>query len=372
MFTFPLDCRALFEERRRQFAAWGIPRRLIQTVESRINDVWFEGPGGWCREWAREAEIACARRNWLLAAHLYGAACFPVANTPLRREAMRMQTECFLRAAADFPCSFDRLAQPGLGVVHLYQPHGAGAWPLVCVSGGVDTGKMALHRMALALALLGRFRVLAMDMPGTGESARSLRPDAENDYRAWLDHFAGEGRRALLGISFGGHWAAKLALMGEVDAAVNLGGPLIGASELEADHAADLPNGMTGIVAHALGLPAMPSRQEVVARLQAFSLRRQGCLERAGGSPLLVVNGEADPYVPAEETETFRSRPRTEVWRFAGLGHCAAERLPRIAPGMIAWLRLRLHGAHAGNRLGYGLATRFLPRLCLPAASGKG
>ncbi|UTH76039.1 alpha/beta fold hydrolase [Chromobacterium sp. IIBBL 290-4] len=363
MFTFPLDSRELFAERRRQFAGWGIPRVCMDRVESRVVDVWRDGEGGWSREWAREAEQAVERRRWLLAAHLYGAACFPVANTPLRREAQRLQVACFLRASAWFPCRFERLELPGLGAAHLYQPHGEGAWPLVCLSGGVDTGKIALHRLALALARIGRFRVLAVDMPGTGESSLPLRADSEGYYRAWLARFAQGGPRALLGISFGGHWAAKLALGGEVDAAVNLGGPLIGAAELDADYAAALPNGMSGIVAHALGLAAMPSAEEALALLQLFSLRRQGLLDGCDAAPLLAVNGEADPYVPAAETEVFRAWPQAEVWRFSGLGHCAAEALPRILPALIAWLRMRLHGDTPLNRLAWRASRALLPRL---------
>ncbi|WP_158104713.1 MULTISPECIES: hypothetical protein [Streptomyces] len=37
---------------------------------------------------------------------------------------------------------------------------------------------------------------------------------------------------AYLGLSFGGHWAVKLAVRGVVDAAVNIGGPT-GADEPE-------------------------------------------------------------------------------------------------------------------------------------------
>ncbi|OQS26177.1 alpha/beta hydrolase [Chromobacterium violaceum] len=375
MFTFPLDCRQLFDERRRQFAAWGIPRAVVARVERLVEDAWRDGPGGWCREWSVEAGRAEAGGRWLLAAHLYGAACFPVANTPGRREALRRQVQCFLRAAGAFPCHFQRLESAELGPLHLYQPRGVDAAPLLCLSGGVDTGKIALHRLAVWLVRLGGFRVLAADMPGTGENPQRLTRDADGYYRQLLQGFGGGGRCGMLGVSFGGYWAAKLALAGDVAAAVDLGGPLIGVEELDAGYAAGLPNGMSGIVAHALGWTEMPPPDEALAMLRRFSLRRQGWLTPGRGAPLLAVNGEADPYVPAWESEVFRAWPQGEVWRFAGLGHCAAERLPWILPALSAWLRTHLIGNSAGNRLALQLARLLLPRqappLSLPMAGGS-
>ncbi|WP_060262234.1 hypothetical protein [Burkholderia ubonensis] len=64
MFVFPLDPRDLFDERRLQFAGWGIPSSVIQRVERRVTDNWHEGPGGWAYEWSREAAMARAGKRW--------------------------------------------------------------------------------------------------------------------------------------------------------------------------------------------------------------------------------------------------------------------------------------------------------------------
>jgi hypothetical protein len=83
--------------------------------------------------------------------------------------------------------------------VHLYAPTADDARPLVLLSGGVDTGKMELNRLACLLARIGRFRVAAIDMPGTGESRMALTADAENIYQELLATLAPTGKKAVLG-----------------------------------------------------------------------------------------------------------------------------------------------------------------------------
>ena len=297
MFIFPLDRVALFAERSRQFASWGIPGSIILRMQARITQTWREGPGGWPFEWWQEAEKAERADDLMLAAMLYGAARFPVIATPMRQLALERQVVCFERAARSLPVHFERLqlAPPsamGLSVpVHLYAPKASREQPLVLLTGGVDTGKIELHRLAYLLARFGRFRVVAIDMPGTGESRMALTANSDSIYQELLAMLAPTGPKALFGISFGGHWAAKLALLGAVDAAIDLGGPVVvfdaGTAFMQA-----LPNGMAGIMANACGLSSMPNEEETEKLVHPFSLRRQGLLEGNACAPMLVINGE--------------------------------------------------------------------------------
>ncbi|WP_052007240.1 alpha/beta fold hydrolase [Burkholderia paludis] len=375
MFAFPVNPRDLFDERRIQFVRWGIPRATIARVEQRVTDNWHDGPGGWTREWSREAAAAQADNRWLLAAMLYGAARFPVVCTPARQEALRNQVQCFLRASASFPVHFERIEvrhdDDGGAVrfpAHVYQPRQRGEYPVVCLTGGVDTGKMELHRLALVLALYGRLTVVAIDMPGTGETDTPLQPDSDRLYRTVLSRFGGRRKKAIVGVSFGGHWAAKLALRNEVDAAIDWGGP-IGAAHRDAGALAQLPNGMTGIVANAARLPGLPDVAAMERFLGLFSLRNQGWLDGADCAPLLAVNGDCDPYIPDEDVRVFSAYPSARVWLLRGLGHCAAEASMRVVPGMLAWLRATLYGHGVGNRAALRLAEWVLPaRADIPQA----
>lgn len=366
MFTFPLAPQDLFAERSRQFAGWGIPWRIIRRVQARVDDSWREGPGGWAWEWWQEAVAAEQEGRLMRAAMLFGAARFPVIATPLREQALERQALCFGQAARRLPGQFERRHVPlasagGLAVpVHLYAPGAASQLPLVLLSGGVDTGKMELHRLAYILAQAGRFRVAAIDMPGTGETRVPLTAAAEGIYQELLAVLAPSGPKAVLGVSFGGHWAAKLALLGAVDGAIDLGGPVT-VFESGSAFTSSLPNGMAGIIANACGLAAMPGLAEIDALMRPFSLRGQGLLGRAGAAPLLVINGEHDQYIPQEDSTLFAGRNGNQVWLMRGMTHCAAEGFMRIVPAMIAWLRLRLHGESRAAQLALRLAEGVLP-----------
>lgn len=375
MFTFPLDPDELFLERSQQFASWGIPRNTIARVQAQVRDSWHEGPGGWTDEWLREAEKAEAEGRFLRAAMLYGAARFPVIVTPMREHALSCQVACFEKAMRSLPVHFERRqvklkrSVDGIISIHLYAPSSAGDQPLVLLSGGVDTGKMELHRLAYLLAKIGRFRVAAMDMPGTGENRMALTADAENIYRDLLATLAPTGRKAIIGVSFGGHWAAKLALLGAVDAAVNLGGPSV-VFDAGSDFARALPNGMPGIIANAWGLDAMPDDEDLNSRMQAFSLRGQGLLEQSTCAPMLLINGELDQYIPQRDSTIFAQYPGNQVWLMRGMTHCAAEGMVRIVPAMITWLRKQLFGSTLASRSTLWLSECLLPErlsMAMPA-----
>lgn len=237
--------------------------------------------------------------------------------------------------------------------VHAFRRRRAASRSLLVVSGGVDTWKVELHRLLVALARLSGLTVAAIDMPGTGESELPLAPDSDRIVAAAIDQLAERWRApatGFFGISFGGHWAAKLALTDRVDAAIDLGGP-VGGGERAIDVSA-LPNGMTGIVANALGLEALPGPAAAEGLLDGFSLQRQGLLGRRHRAALLAINGDRDPYVPLIDTTVFEDDPNATVWVVGGAWHCAAERLPRVVAAAIGWLVARLHGDARRYRLG--------------------
>lgn len=370
-FTFPLDPAEIFAERARQFRGWGIPRGVIERVRARVDDAWRDGAGGWTTEWVREAEAAERAGRLLLAAVCFGAAKFPGLMTDARREAYARQLATYLAAAAEFPCAFERreLAVPYRGghtrvAAHLFAPRGRGgaAAPLVVLSGGVDTWKMELHRIALLFVRLGGFRVAAIDMPGTGESAIPLAPDAEVVYRGALEAVRGASlRTASFGLSAGGPWAAKLVLTGAVDAGVDLGGP-VGAAPRDGAALLRMPNGMPGIVANAVGLAAMPPPEEAGKLVELFSLRAGGLLTPRATPPLLAVNGSDDAYVPAADLDVFRAFPNATVWSIANATHCAAEKIAPVLLAIVAWLRVQLHGQRPADRRLLAALTRAVLR----------
>ncbi|MDV9173712.1 alpha/beta hydrolase [Streptomyces sp. W16] len=357
MFTFPVAPDDLLHERTPQFTALGIPRPVVDRARARITDMWGTGAGSWVPVWAAEAERAYAAGEPLLASLCWGAARFPCLATADRRAAQERQLAAYLEAAPGFPVRFQRavLKVPEPVPVHFFQRRRAARPGVVVLSGGVDTWKMDLHRLAVATARATGLLVAAVDMPGTGESTVPLAPDADRILVGLVSQLRRAHGRPVgfYGISFGAHWAAKLALGGQVDAAVDLGGPT-GASGLPID-VARLPHGMAGIIGNALHLDEMPGPAVIDDLLARFSLREQGLLDDPGsgpgGSPLLVVNGANDLYVPLGDTVGLAGRPGTTVWVVENAGHCAPERSTQVNLALWGWLVARLAGERRLPRL---------------------
>ncbi|MGI5350852.1 alpha/beta hydrolase [Streptomyces sp. CA-250714] len=355
MLTFEVDPAALFEERHRQFVSWGIPARTVERARNEITDMWGGHRGSWTTVWGRLAEEAEAEGRLLRAAHLWGAARFPVLAAPERLAAYERQRVCYLKAAARFPIRFERrtldlpLNDGPLPLpVHLMARRGRRRPGVVVISGGVDTWKVELHRMAVATALATGLLVMVIDMPGTGECPLPLTADSDRVLAALVALIRRQRPGepvAYLGVSFGGHWAVKLAMQGVVDAAVSLGAPTGAAGETDV---LALPYGMPGIIANALHLEAEPDAATAADLFTRFSLRDQGLLDTPGGAPLLAVNGDEDQYIPRGDTTALASRPGTTVWLVRGATHCAVERVRPVLLGVWGWLLPRLGAAPAG------------------------
>lgn len=368
MFTFELDYQALFAERAWQMKAQGISGKSLRQVRSHVSNFWGTGPGAWTHEWTLHAMQAERAARWLEASACYGAARFPVISTPERQQALADQIRCYLRAAPEFPCHFERKAlaiQTDGGthqiMVHLFEAakRPRRPRPLLCLSGGVYIGKFELHQLALTLARFGGLRVCVLDMPGTGETTLPLQPDSHLVYQQVIEQLRDlEARVGMLGISIAGHWAAKLAMLGGIDAAIDIGGP-VGFDTRPGATPLALNNALTGIIANAMQLSAMPDEAQAQQLVQEFSLAHQGLLIAAPRCPLLVINGSQDPYVSQQDTLGFAGMDNTEVWLIDRAGHCAAEQFVRLLPGVLLWLRQRLD-APDGLSSPVGLLSKLL------------
>jgi esterase FrsA len=347
MYTYDIDPQAMFDDRTHQFAAFGIPLADINDVRARVTDMWADSPGGWSYEWSALARKYIGDGNHGLAAYAYGCAHFPCLNTDGRIRAEADQLEQYELAAKDFPVTFERrvLTVPYRGgaievPAHLYCVEGDYASrPVLLAHGGVDTFKMDFHPFCLALTLGSGMTTLAIDMPGTGETPVPL-DAAADEVIAGIVKYArsiGDGRVAHFGMSFGGNFSAMSGLTGLVDAAVNLGGPMV--ESFTAEHGAALPFGMRDIVGNALHFDRVPTLDELVAGLQRLS--RADLLARRTNSPMLVINGADDYFIPRSDTLVFEGRPDTEVHLLDGTGHCAMSKAAEVIPMINGWLQAR-------------------------------
>jgi esterase FrsA len=200
----------------------------------------------------------------------------------------------------------------------------------------VDTWKMDIHPWWVGLTQGAALTTLAFDHPGTGETAIPLDEHADEVIRGLADYARtlGNGKVAHFGVSFGGNFAAMSGLSGIVDVAVDLGGPVVGA--FEAENVQKLPYGMHDILGNAMHWDHSPSLDELSAGLE--QLNRQELLAQQRNSPMLVINGADDYFIPQSDTLVFQGHPNTEVHLVEGTGHCAMSKASEVVPKIIAWL----------------------------------
>jgi esterase FrsA len=346
-YQWHLQAGELFGERYIQMIGAGLPVADVDAVRAAVTDMWPDAPGGWVREWSDLAASYAAAGSHQQAALAYGWAKFPALADQAKRAASRKQLEQYLLAARGFGVDFGRdvLALPYQGgvtdvPVHTFAAPGLPAdAPVVIASGGVDTWKMDVHGVLVGLATHLQARIVAFDIPGTGESSVPMTADGGAEIiRGVIGHARkiGNGVVVHLGISMGGHFSARSGLAGEVDAAVVLGGPV----EETFTRGGLGRFGMAGIVGNALGFAQEPDPDELSARLETFSLRP--LLDEDRNVPMLVINGADDVHVPQHDTLVFEGRRDTAVHLLPDTGHCAVSKLADVVPMMLGWVSHQL------------------------------
>jgi esterase FrsA len=348
-YTYPIESAAMFEDRAGQFVAFGVPPADVDRMRTSITDMWLDAPGGWVYEWSALGAQYAERGEHYLASLVYGCAKFPcLANQP-RVVALAKQVEEYLAAAPSFPVHFERrvVTLPYAGdevevPLHIYSSTGDyQCAPVLLMSAGVDTWKMDIHGMLLAAAQHTGATVVAFDMPGTGEIAHVLLDANADEVILGLVDVArgmGNGKVGYIAFSFGGNFSAMTGLRGVVDAAVNDGGPI--KDSFTPEHLGRLPFGMFDIVGNAIGFNAQPTLDELVAA--GAQLSRAELLEQSNNSPMFIINGADDYFVPQSDTLVFEGRPDTEVHLIEGTGHVCVSKLDTVLPMMLSWLRDRL------------------------------
>jgi esterase FrsA len=345
VYTYDISAADMFEDRTHQFEKFGIPLDDIKRVGAAVTDMWADAPGGWVYEWSKLAEEYADRGDHYLASLTYGCAKFPCLTDQGRVRAMQKQLEQFELAAKDFPVAFERriITVPYRDgtvevPVHLYSRDGNyAARPVLIASGGVDTWKMDIHPWWVGFTMGAGVTTLAFDHPGTGETSIPLDNHADGVIRGIADYARslGDGRTGHFGASVGGNCAAMSGLAGIVDAAVDLGGPVV--DSFEPEHVQNLPYGMHDIIGNGMHWDHSPTLDELSAGIG--QLNRRNLLAQQHNSKMLVVNGADDYFIPRSDTLVFEGRRDTEVHLIEGTGHVAMSKAPEVVPMIIAWLR---------------------------------
>jgi esterase FrsA len=294
-----------------------------------------------------------AERGFLDASFWYFLARFPHIINPDGAEAYQRHKAAYLRAAQHFVSPLEVLKIPFEGstlTTYLRLPPGEAqkGFPVVVIWGGIDVWKSDLEIHAQSEALLKHgLATLAIDMPGTGECPFPVSPDAERVLLAAIDavrqHPAIDGTRVgCYGLSFGGHWAVKLAVQRpELLGVVNNAGPVH--HSFQPEWLQRLPMGAKIALSRVLGINPQGNPQELLVRLAALSLVAQGWLPNARHAPLLSLNGEQDELVSIADLEFIgHNGVKQDRLVFAQDRHVASRNWSLHEAFVAHWLARRL------------------------------
>lgn len=320
---------------------------------------WGElGDGILARARAAEAqgERAQARDLYQQASGLYFMGRFPCPNHPAKERCAVAERQAYLDASRFWKEPITRVAlpfdgRPGEGqsvILLVRRPAGIERPPVVLMWGGVDACKEQMTAACDAFLARG-IATVAMDNAGTGESPVRGVPDAERAFLVAMDWIAAQGdwqgeSIGLLGRSFGGYWATKLAhLVPErIAGAVNWGGGVHDMFQPSWVQASRYPDSyLMELVETRQRMLGATNDAEYVAFFGRLSLLDQGLLDRPS-APLLLVNGKEDRQCPVSDIHRLLDHGRPKSVRMFPGGHMGLT--PQTLPTIVDWLSAQVQG----------------------------
>lgn len=296
-----------------------------------------------------------ARDAWYQAYAFYFMGRFPCPNHPQKQASYEKALDAYQRFGALAnpviePVSLPFDGRPGEGseiALYVRAPEGVTNPPVIIMWGGVDAWKEEMTILTEGLARQG-YATVALDNVGTGQSPIKAGPDGERQFMPVLDWVAtcgrfDAGRVAIVGRSFGGHWATKLAHLcpEKLRAAVNWGGGVHYMFQPDWIEASRHPDSyLMELVETRSRMLGAANDAEYIEGFRRLSLLDQGLLDRPC-APLLLINGKNDTQCPITDIEllTEHGDPKS-VRLFPGRGHMGFG--PDTVPTIIGWLNARL------------------------------
>ena len=299
------------------------------------------------RESANDAEAAAL---YMKASGFYFMGRFPCPNHPDKERCARAERETYVLAGSYWDNPVQRVTIPfegrsgeGKEIVFLIRrPKGVERPPVVVMWGGVDAWKEQMTAACNAFLAAG-VATIAMDNAGTGESPVKGVQDAE---RQFLPVFEWASRQSdldgakvgILGRSFGGYWATKLAHLQpeRIAAAVNWGGGAHYMFQPEWVESSRYPDSyLMELVETRQRMLGVTTDQEYIDGFKRLSLVDQGLLDQPS-APMLLVNGKEDKQCPIADLHLLIERGTPKAVRLFPGGHMGNT--PQTLPTIVQWL----------------------------------
>lgn len=318
-------------------------RDALALISTRERDDWAKGWSTIAQRYLDQARSATTPAEkdagFLRAWRLFYFAQWPVPSSSGKQAAYKAALDAYLHHAAlmDPPLEVVRLPFEGSEIVaYLRLPKNpAGRVPMVLAISGLDSRKETVAETYGQLLSHG-IGFIAVDSPGTGQAPLKVGPTSERMFSRVIDYLltrpeVDPARIAAHGVSFGGYWATKLAIV-EHD---RLAGVVAQSPPLDQffsekfthdgtlgnrEYLFDLAPAFVAVVEGA------QTTDDLYRLLPPLSLVREGLIGKPT-TPMLIVGGVKDTQVPMVDLETLiRSgdAPK-EAWINPSGGHLGRE-----------------------------------------------
>ena len=339
-------------------------REALSNIHSLDRDEWAAAWSAIAERYdkrAKSEEAAknndAARDDYFWAFRYYTAARWPVPNSSGKQKA-------YQNALAAFR-NYGKFLDPPVEILHIpfegkeipgyiRLPKDTRPAPIIFMINGTDSrkedevqGRDSTFRSGIGL--------VAIDMPGTGESPIKADVGAERMFSRVLDYLAtrpevDSKRIVAWGVSYGGHWAASLAYIEKdrLRGAVVQGGPVHDYYTAEWQKKSLVtPEYLFDLFAARSAVYGVESVDEMLAYGPRLSLKTQGFLGKPS-APMLVVNGEKDSQVPISDLYMLMQSGGSAKWSWVNPDGGHTGRSPewpnsRIGEEVVMpWIKARL------------------------------
>ncbi|HWZ56370.1 MAG TPA: alpha/beta fold hydrolase [Verrucomicrobiae bacterium] len=350
-------------------------REALSNIHSLDRDEWaaaWSAIGERYDKRAQSEESAknndAARDDYFWAFRYYTVARWPVPNSAGKQKA-------YLAALAAFH-NYGKFLDPPVEIInvpfegksirgYLRLPKDLRPAPMVLMINGTDSrkedevqGHDGLYRSGIG--------VVAVDMPGTGESPVKADVGSERIFSRVLDYLAtrpevDSKRIVAWGVSYGGHWSANLAYIerARLRGTVVQGGPIHDYYTAEwQKKSLGTPEYLFDLFAARAAIYGVESLDEFYAYGPRLSLKAQGFVGQPS-APMLVLNGEKDTQVPISDLYVLLQSGGTAKWSWVNPdgGHTGrSQEWPnsRIAEEIVTpWIKARLE-PDSGKKMNAG------------------
>ena len=225
---------------------------------------------------------------------------------------------------------------------YLFIPDKTKEYPVILATNGLEGTSPEIVAPMVDLKLDQRdIAIFVMEMPGTYEYKTPMSLDSHKVYSEVIDYLTAheninEEKVAMLGLSFGAHWSARMpAFDNRIKASVVNGAPLL------FDKAGARPEVIIKAMKKVLGAHSIIS---LVKALKSLSFNQNnGDIFNKINIPMMVINGDKDTLIPTSDSVTLSKKVKgAELKLYENDDHCAIGHYEEMICFSVDWIEKTL------------------------------